>query len=866
MGRFYKSASANPIDYMYRVNAPLMEKVIEANDQYITDNLNQLGQLGNLASSFGYLQADQKRANEIMTGYNTQIDDITEAIRKDPANWRSQLDNIRNTGKDLANNYRTGEISKIAGNYGQFKSVSDYIDKQSEEFAKSGKGISADRAKAYKQHFLSNFEGTNFDSATGEYNMMKAFNPMSNMDIRKTLSEEMDKMKADGTIKITDELTGSGEYFNKQTQEWEGITPERILRIATDRLNNPQLMDYLKQDSMAGIISGVYNTDVTSPDYGKFIAPYDYNQVKYSSSEQKIVDEMKARIEKTGNKNTKELLKKQLDSYTNNLNNRKEIAWNKDSYLAPILRGVVDEFSYEKTKGTNETRPNSIWETKFNQANMNSRSNAEIASREKMQDRLFEQQKFLQEQKLQADKELKLLELNDKVSKTTSKTGKGVDNNIVGTSYTSPFYWTSENKDNMTSTLNSEISVTDNTIKQLERTLGDIAKHTPDNKIMIASAENQIAAAKAKKETLESQRQNAIDYAINEWKAKGQRTPSTLYKLAGLGEPPVNYSEYNEKLMRGYVSGTAKQELDKATTDLSKFEAQRAKLQPGSPEYNNFMKNTYQPAKVKLGNAQALYTSGLRIFNNEIAPYSNSKLEKAAKETTNRSDVIATTDAQDKMVYDMINASPSNYKIMNKEGKEINLSFEHGTAATGSDKFKINGVSASTGLGDKGIELLATINGQNVIITPKDDKHIMASYFAGQFKNSKDSNIKNIGKIISSPTAGTISDMLTEVRMNTSTPNGAKDSWTYRTIPNPANPNEVIKIRARSVSTGGGEPKWEFQFETNNSNLIMQNAGKNNGYQIEGKNIKGFVPLASSKNPDGVYHNLSDILSIFPSE
>ena len=89
-------------------------------------------------------------------------------------------------GKDLRENYRTGEISKIAGNYSQYKGVSDYIDKQMEAYNKDGKGISADRAKAYKQHFLKNFAGTQYDASTGQYNMMQAFNPMANIDIRKS--------------------------------------------------------------------------------------------------------------------------------------------------------------------------------------------------------------------------------------------------------------------------------------------------------------------------------------------------------------------------------------------------------------------------------------------------------------------------------------------------------------------------------------------------------------------------------------------------------------------------------------------------------------------------------------------------------
>src|SRR5687767_2005376 len=236
MARFYKTASANPLDYMYRINVPLMRDVIAANDQYITQNLNQTQQLGTLASSFPYLQADEKRAQEIITQYASQVDDITKAIRSDPANWKKQLDPIRNLSGDLQKNMRVGEISKISGNYSQYKSTSDYIDKEVENYAKTGKGISSDRAKAYKDFFLKGFQsGTKYNPETGEYNLIKTYQPMSNIDIRKTLSEELDKLKSDKTSYKKDAVTGQEWYFNRKTETWEGITPEKILGIATDR-------------------------------------------------------------------------------------------------------------------------------------------------------------------------------------------------------------------------------------------------------------------------------------------------------------------------------------------------------------------------------------------------------------------------------------------------------------------------------------------------------------------------------------------------------------------------------------------------------------------------------------------------------
>lgn len=859
MARFYKTASANPLDYMSRLNIPLMERVLATNEDYITQNLGQAAKLGELASTFPFLQPDEQRAKEITEAYSKQVDTITDAIRSDPANWRKQIDPIRNLSRSLQEDYKVGEISKIADNYSRYKKTSDYIDEQVKQYNKDGKGISADRAKAYKQHFLQSFiqanpKGTAYDRKTGEYNSINVFDPMNNIDIRKTLSEELDKMKADGEIRITDDVTGSGEYFNKVTQKWEGITPEKILRIATDRLNNPQLMDYLKQDSMVGVINGVFESDPTSPDYGKFITPYSYDKTGFTTAEQAIVNDMKKKIAATKNASTKEHLQSQLDAYVGQISNRTQLNWNDKSFLAPILRGITDQYSYQKTEQGNDLSNNSLFNTRLIQSETTARNNANIAARERMQQKGFDHAWDMQERRLESQKELKLLDIANKPPgkggiKTTGEK-KNTDNAVIGMLHTNPFYWQTENKDKMTTSLNDEIMLNQHSVEQLEKAYANLSKTAPENKVMLANAQNQITAAKAKLSSLQSQRDAALGYAINEWKAEKN--------------PKHRYSDLNEQLVRSYLSGSAKSEFDKANAEFKKVEAARANMDRDSPEYNNFMANVYNPARKRKAETEVKYTSGQTIFNSQVKSRADDKLEKAAKETMNRNEIVNTTPTQDYRIIEMITANPSAYKIIDSNGKETNLSFEHGTANPNS--IKINGAAVTTGIGNKNVELVATVNGKNYIISPKDDGNLMNSFLSEEFKKSKDKNVNNVGRILGSPTASVISDMMTEMRMNTNPAYGSKDAWVYKVIPNPANPMETMRIRARSISTGASEPKWEFQVETTNPSLIMKNAGKGNGYETDGKTMKGFVPLPSSKSPNGVYHNLEDVLSIFPSD
>lgn len=907
MGRFYRTASAMPLDYMYSLNVPLMERVTTANDQYITEELEQSAKLENIAGAFPYLPhtPEEQRAKAITEGYTKQIDDITDEIRRDPANWRSKTQDIDRVSRDLQTNYKVGEISKIVGNYNKYKTVSDTIDKQVEEYGKTGKGISADRAKAYKNHFLSEFirknpEGTAYDPKTGEYNAMEAFDPMANIDIRKRLSEELDKMKEDGEIRITDNVTGSGEYFNKETKKWEGISKDKILGIVSGRLNDPQLMDYFRQDTKVGLINGIFDDDPNSPNYGKFIDPYAYNKVPINSSEQSVIDATKKQISGTKNANAKKELQAQLDNYIENLDKRTKLDWNPNSYLAPIMRSVVDQYSNSKTSEENDLSANPNWGIRFRESQANWRHTDDRKFREGMQQKLFEHQDMEYRRKLLDDrinkfmdwgaqKELERIKNEGKKTKggakkagTTSASatvpGTNIssgftsgttnvaelnepktENKVIGQLYTSPFAYTTEKKDKLTTSLNDEIGLHQHKIEELDTTLNDLLQNHPDDKILISNTQNQISNNKAHLASLESHRENAIQYGLEKWKEKGSDADTT-------------YDPYYEKNVRGYLSGTLKKEYDAASTEFKKIEALRqTKGTTGVPEYadnNQWMKTTYYPALNKKKRAENMYVGTQNVFNEELKDYTDDKLERAANETTNSATIVQTTDNQDKTIISMITASPSNYKIIDTKGKFIGLSFDQGTAVTTPDKFKILGVGATTGLGDKGVEIRAKINGKDVVIIPKDDDGRLNEFMGTEFKKSTDKGIANLGRIITSPTAATIADMVTEMQMNTSSPYGTRDSWTYRVIPNPANISETIEVRARSISTGQGRPKWEVQFKTSDSKRIMEHGSKKGGeYSLDqDRKMTGYIPLSSNARPDGIYHNLEDILAIFPAD
>lgn len=376
MGRFYKTDSATPLDYMYSINTPLMESAVLANDQAITNNLGAADQLGQLAH-YNYLQGDEQDAKAITNNYMKQINNVSEAIRQDPANWRKQLEPIRNIKKTLQEDYTTGTISKQIANYNKRKADFDAIDKQVELYHKSGgtKGVDPQRAALKKLYLDSQFDKTEYDPATGKYNIYKGGSIMDNIDVRKRLSDGFDKLKADGVIRVNEGVDGSqGEYFNKVTNKWEGLTQDKLLNLVTDRLKGDnQLWNYLREDSQIGNIKGVYD------DKGQVINPYNNSLIKRSPEEDAKVQLIQSKIDKAKDPIVKKQLQDQLNNFTNQLDSRTKVNWNGDSYLAPILRGIVNQYAYNKSDIENDLSNNSAWNTRFTQANENSRQTKSLA-------------------------------------------------------------------------------------------------------------------------------------------------------------------------------------------------------------------------------------------------------------------------------------------------------------------------------------------------------------------------------------------------------------------------------------------------------------------------------------------------------
>lgn len=362
MGRYYRTSSATPLDYMYKANAPLMEKVVEANDQFIDQNLAGLSQLGQLAN-YNHLLGDDEDAQKIIGGYRTKVDDLAKSIQKDPANWRKHLDPIRDLSRSLQTDYESGPISKQIYNYTQRKTAFDNLDKQVELYHTSGgtKGVNPADAVKYKQHWDSKFDKTGFNPSTGTYNVYKGGAAMDDINVEKVLAEGIDKMKASGSEIKQDEKNGM--YLEKTTRGWEAVSPERILAAMRGNLT-PQVLQFLKERTEIGAISGVYKTN---PDgTSDLIEPYEYKPIGMTPEESQRMKASKLAIDATKDPAKRKQLQESFDAQNEALLNRKKLEWNNGSYLGRTMQGIIAKNAWSKEKVYNELRPDGVSTTIFN--------------------------------------------------------------------------------------------------------------------------------------------------------------------------------------------------------------------------------------------------------------------------------------------------------------------------------------------------------------------------------------------------------------------------------------------------------------------------------------------------------------------
>lgn len=252
MGRFYKTAKPTFVDEnIYTPPWQLATQVLSQVDSDIAQNEQILFALNDKLQAEA-LQQDQPRVREIISGYETQIDELTKKIQENPLEFRRDTGTIRNLGRDIHENWTRGEIAAIQGN----KSTFDDWQKRHLEKVKATKGyITQEDMTNAKQLFLNNFGGTNFQSDSGMYDNIytEDLNPFVDLE---DLAEERAKGYEADLVKNFGAAIGPDGYIRNTTGSREFISYEEIYKgVYSSMLNDNELMNYYGQQMRLGVLT-----------------------------------------------------------------------------------------------------------------------------------------------------------------------------------------------------------------------------------------------------------------------------------------------------------------------------------------------------------------------------------------------------------------------------------------------------------------------------------------------------------------------------------------------------------------------------------------------------------------------------------
>lgn len=306
MGRFYRTAKPTFVDdNIYTPPWELATQVLSQVDSDIAENEQNLLAFNDLLQAEA-LQQDQPRVREIISGYENQINELTQKIQENPLEFRRDTGAIRNLGRDIHENWTRGEIAAIQGNKGTY----DAWLKNEMEKTKATKGyVTQEDVNYARQKFLSDFRGTNFQADSGTYDTIytEALNPFVDLE---DLAEERAKGYEADVIKNLGASIGSDGYIRKTRGSREFVSYEEIYKgVYSSMLNDNELMSYYGQQMKLGALTP-QQVDAKLNAAASRVA----NKYSYEKTESGVID-MKASEE------LKQMHRKQLVDYRNELKN-----------------------------------------------------------------------------------------------------------------------------------------------------------------------------------------------------------------------------------------------------------------------------------------------------------------------------------------------------------------------------------------------------------------------------------------------------------------------------------------------------------------------------------------------------------------
>lgn len=252
MARFYQTSEPAFVDNkINKLPWEMMAGVLQTKDKAVNDSINSAELYLDKLKAQG-LKPDEPRLREIISGYQSEIQGVTDTIRSNPMEYQKQLGTIRQIGRDIGNNFENGEVAGIQGNR---KLYLDYAKNLDDDYQKNPDKYSPGQIEALKAEALDLYSqngGINY-IAPGQYNTFKGENAAPMEDMTTYMKKIMEGAIQDTNVSVKwDNERGAYRVKGEKKDLW--YSSDQLKNLYTDfATTNPDFLSGIKQRERLGI-------------------------------------------------------------------------------------------------------------------------------------------------------------------------------------------------------------------------------------------------------------------------------------------------------------------------------------------------------------------------------------------------------------------------------------------------------------------------------------------------------------------------------------------------------------------------------------------------------------------------------------
>lgn len=237
MGRFYKTSKGQYLDFVYKQPRNMMLKAVQVADAQVAKNESKAADLyGRL--KFNALSPDTKDRDNIIEGYKTEIDDLSEQIRNNPLDFRRDAPTIRALSDKIKDDMERGQIAAIESNYNTRQKYEEELTANEDVSAVEKKKLLANYDADFARIKDGDTKGGTVFKGTDDYRTYKKGYLSKNVDLYKLVDErgtgikEMLESQAGWNVKER----GDGKYIVTTSGGKEFVDPKRVQSLINNFL------------------------------------------------------------------------------------------------------------------------------------------------------------------------------------------------------------------------------------------------------------------------------------------------------------------------------------------------------------------------------------------------------------------------------------------------------------------------------------------------------------------------------------------------------------------------------------------------------------------------------------------------------